>query len=138
MNINPTWNYFKSKIKDTLSSEEGKAIYRRRKFDVEPVFGRMKRDFGVRRPHLRGQQGVENDIGLVLMTMNLTKLGKLMAHWGVKMIEKRKNPNCNFIKLKITVRIFLLRGQQTISFFPASLFINNLNVIYLQFVQRQQ
>ena len=96
MNVNPTWNYFKAKIKDTLSSGEGKDIYRRRKFDVEPVFGRMKRDFGVRRTHLRGQQGVENDIGLVLMAMNLTKLGKLMAHWGVKMIKKGKNPNCNF------------------------------------------
>ena len=50
----------------------------------------MKRDFGVRRTHLRGQQGVENNTGLVLMTMNLTKLGKLMAHWRVKLIEKGK------------------------------------------------
>ena len=40
----------------------------------------MKRDFGVRRTHLRGQRTVENDIGLVLMTMNLTKLGKMVAH----------------------------------------------------------
>ncbi|MEY8442650.1 transposase, partial [Lactobacillaceae bacterium 24-114] len=62
--INPTWNYYKAKLKETLSSNEGKAIYRRRKFDVEPVFGRMKRDFGVRRTHLRGQQAVENDVGL--------------------------------------------------------------------------
>lgn len=123
MNVNPTWNYFKSKIKDTLSSEEGKAIYRRRKFDVEPVFGRMKRDFGVRRTHFRGQQGVENDIGLVLMTMNLTKLGKLMAHWGVKLIEKRKNPNCNFIKLKITVRIFLLEAGKLLVFSQSLIFI---------------
>jgi len=125
MNVNPTWNYFKSKIKDTLSSEEGKAIYRRRKFDVEPVFGRMKRDFGVRRTHFRGQQGVENDIGLVLMTMNLTKLGKLMAHWGVKLIEKRKNPNCNFIKLKITVRIFLLEAGKLLVFSQSHYFITS-------------
>lgn len=81
----------------------------------------MKRDFGVRRTHLRGQQGVENNTGLVLMTMNLTKLGKLMAHWGVKMIEKRKNSNCNFIKLKITVRIFLLEAGKLLVF-PSLLF----------------
>ena len=53
-------------------------IYRRRKFDVEPVFGRMKRDFGVRRTHLRGQRAVENDVGLTLMALNLTKLGKMI------------------------------------------------------------
>ena len=77
--INPTWNYYKEKVKETLSSDAGQAIYRRRKFDVEPVFGRMKRDFGVRRTHLRGQKAVENDLGLVLMAMNLTKLSKMIA-----------------------------------------------------------
>ena len=67
--VNQTWNYYK----ENLSSDEGQAIYRRRKYDVEPVFGRMKRNFGVRRTHLRGQKSVENDIGLVLMSMNLVK-----------------------------------------------------------------
>lgn len=47
--VNQTWNYYKEKIKENLSSDEGQAIYRRRKYDVEPVLGRMKRDFGVRR-----------------------------------------------------------------------------------------
>ncbi|MBM6813404.1 transposase, partial [Limosilactobacillus reuteri] len=42
MQVNLTWNYYKAKVKATLSSDEGKAIYRRRKFDVEPVFGHMK------------------------------------------------------------------------------------------------
>ena len=32
--INPTWNYYKEKVKETLSSDAGQAIYRRRKFDV--------------------------------------------------------------------------------------------------------
>nr|WP_283810726.1 transposase [Ligilactobacillus salivarius] len=69
MQVNQTWNYYK----ENLSSDEGQAIYHRRKYDVEPVFGRMKRNFGVRRTHLRGQKSVENDIGLVLMSMNLVK-----------------------------------------------------------------
>ncbi|MCD7126707.1 hypothetical protein LTY36_07270 [Limosilactobacillus agrestis] len=29
-------------------------MYRRRKFDVELVFGHMEMDFGIRRTHLRG------------------------------------------------------------------------------------
>ncbi|AWD62247.1 transposase [Limosilactobacillus reuteri] len=86
MQVNPTWNYYKAKVKATLSSDEGKAIYRRRKYDVEPVFGHMKRD----RTHLRGQRAVENDTGLTLMAMNLTKLGKLIAQAGTKLIEKGK------------------------------------------------
>lgn len=35
--VNQTW-YYKEKIKENLSSDEGQAIYRRRKYDVEPVF----------------------------------------------------------------------------------------------------
>ena len=88
--VNQTWNYYKEKIKENLSSDEGQAIYRRRKYDVEPVFGRMKRDFGVRRTHLREQKPVENDIGLVLMSMNLVKLGKMIAQFSAKYIENIK------------------------------------------------
>ncbi|WHS05091.1 IS1182 family transposase (plasmid) [Ligilactobacillus salivarius] len=88
--VNQTWNYYKEKIKENLSSDEGQDVYRRRKYDVEPVFGRMKRDFGVRRTHLRGQKPVENDIGLVLMSMNLVKLGKMIAQFSAKYIENIK------------------------------------------------
>ena len=31
--VNPTWNYYKAQVKEALSSDEGYAIYRRRKFD---------------------------------------------------------------------------------------------------------
>jgi len=34
----------------------------------------MKGVFGMRRVHVRGHQAVQNDIGLMLMSMNLTKL----------------------------------------------------------------
>ena len=88
--VNQTWNYYREKIKENLSSDEGQAVYRRRKYDVEPVFGRMKRDFGVRSTHLRGQKPVENDIGLVLMSMNLVKLGKMIAQFSAKYIENIK------------------------------------------------
>ncbi|AER19873.1 hypothetical protein A6M16_07620 [Streptococcus suis] len=73
---NPTWNYFKNLVKEKLTSKEGARIYVKRKVDVEPVFGRMKGVFGVRRVHVRGQKVVETEIGFLLMSMNLTKLAK--------------------------------------------------------------
>src|SRR5699024_8401184 len=79
-----------------------------RKFDVEPVFGRMKRDFGVRRTHLRGQRSVENDLGLVLMAMNLTKLGKIVAHMRPLLLKNGKNRTTIFEKSKIMVRFSIL------------------------------
>lgn len=108
--INPTWNYYKAKVKETLLSDEGKSIYRRRKFDVEPVFGRMKRDFGVRRTHLRGQQAVENDVGLTLMALNLTKLGKMINQLSPFLVNNQKCELQFLIKSKIIVRIFLVRS----------------------------
>ena len=108
MQVNPTWNYYKAQVKATLSSDEGQALYRRRKFDVEPVFGRMKRDFGVRRTHLRGQRSVENDLGLVLMAMNLTKLGKIVAHMRPLLLKNGKNRTTIFEKSKIMVRFSIL------------------------------
>ena len=114
MKVNPTWNYYKAKVKATLSSDEGKAIYRRRKFDVEPVFGHMKRDFGIRRTHLRGQRAVENDIGLALMTLNITKLGQLINRWRANFINNRKSGLQFLIKAKIIVRILMLEGQKLI------------------------
>lgn len=44
----------------------------------------------MRRTHLRGQKSVENDIGLILMSMNLVKLGKMIAQFSAKYIENIK------------------------------------------------
>ncbi|WP_076460499.1 IS1182 family transposase [Limosilactobacillus caccae] len=123
--VNPTWNYFKAQVKETLSSDEGQAIYRRRKFDVEPVFGRMKRDFGVRRTHLRGQQTVENDIGLVLMAMNLTKLGKMITNYPAILKKQVKIRTTIFVKTKIMVRIFIFRGLRNLVFSRPLLYSTN-------------
>ena len=95
---NPTWDYFKNYVKDLLSSDMGSAIYSHRKYDVEPMFGRMKSIFGVRRTHLRGKQPVENELGILLMTMNLTKLAGILTkattnlqHEQLPNIKKQKN-----------------------------------------------
>ncbi|MCC4324310.1 transposase, partial [Limosilactobacillus reuteri] len=114
MKVNPTWNYYKAKVKDALSSDEGKAIYRRRKFDVEPVFGHMKRDFGIRRTHLRGQRAVENDIGLALMALNLTKFGQSISRLETNFINNLKSGLRFLDRSKLVVRILLLENQELI------------------------
>lgn len=79
--VNYNWEYFKQQVKENLESETGKRIYAQRKIDVETVFGRMKGHFGMRRVHVRGKQAVHNDIGLMLMAMNLTKLMLELGRW---------------------------------------------------------
>uniref|UniRef100_UPI001CDA6F5B transposase n=1 Tax=Limosilactobacillus reuteri TaxID=1598 RepID=UPI001CDA6F5B len=74
-------------------------MYRRRKFDVEPVFGHMKRDFGIRRTHLRGQRAVENDIGLALMALNLTKFGQSISRLETNFINHNHPSNGIFYHL---------------------------------------
>lgn len=80
--VNRVWESYKQCVKEALASESGSRIYAQRKIDVETVFGRMKRNFGVRRVHVRGSVGVRNDIGLLLLSMNLTKLAKMIASFS--------------------------------------------------------
>ncbi|PWT30023.1 IS5/IS1182 family transposase, partial [Limosilactobacillus reuteri] len=114
MQVNPTWNYYKAKVKATLSSDEGKAIYRRQKFAVESVFDHMKRDFGIRRTHLCGQRVVENDMGLTLMALNLTKFGQSISRLETNFINNLKSGLRFLNRSKIIVRILLLENQELI------------------------
>lgn len=116
IHYNPTWNYFKELLKQTLHSEEGSRIYAKRKIDVEPVFGRLKSVFGVRRVHVRGKQAVAIEIGFIFMNMNLTKLAKNLAS---KTSTTQKPHSISFsligFKTGITVWFYL-----EASFCPAS------------------
>lgn len=102
---NPNWDYFKNCVKDLLSTDMGSEIYSRRKCDVEPVFGRMKSVFGVRRTHLRGQQAVENELGLLLLTMNLTKLAEILTKAATKFQHEQL---LNMIKQKNGSEILII------------------------------
>lgn len=111
---NPTWDYFKNYVKDLLSSDMGSEIYSHRKYDVEPMFGRMKSIFGVRRTHLRGKQPVENELGILLMTMNLTKLAGILTkattnlqHEQLSNIKKQKNGSKILIILEFRIHFSL-------------------------------
>jgi transposase len=57
-----------------LASEEGKAVYRHRQQVVEPVFGRLKTRFGLRRFNLRGLAGARIEFLLACMAHNFEKI----------------------------------------------------------------
>jgi len=61
-----------------LESEAGRAIYRRRKGIVEPVFGWAKERLGFRRFSLRGYEQVSREWDLVCLAVNLKRLNALL------------------------------------------------------------
>lgn len=116
IHYNPTWNYFKELIKEELHSEEGSRIYAKRKIDVEPVFGRLKSVFGVRRVHVRGNQAVQTEVGFLFMSMNLTKLAKNL---GSKTSHTQK-PHSNSFILIVFKTVVTVWFYFEASFCPAS------------------
>lgn len=121
--INPAWEQLKDYVRFQLTSERGSSIYRQRKYDIETVFARMKGTFGVRRTHVRGNQSVYNDLGLVLMSMNLTKLTKQLVSFYVLFVKKyRVIINLFYIKSIIT-----LFSMTRLPFFPVPIFIKGVN-----------
>lgn len=59
-----------------LQSEEGKILLQRRRQDVEPTFGDIKRNLNFRRFLLRGLKKCELELGLVSLAHNLKKIKK--------------------------------------------------------------
>ncbi len=57
-----------------IQTDEGRALYARRKPTVEPVFGQIKEARGFRRFHLRGLSKVIGEWSLVAATHNLLEL----------------------------------------------------------------
>ena len=66
-------------MRERLASEEGRALYARRKAIVEPVFGQIKETRGFRRFSFRGLCPVEAEWQLVCLTHNLLKLFRAKA-----------------------------------------------------------
>lgn len=67
---------------DRMATEEARAIYRKRKQTVEPVFGIIKEVLGFRRFHLRGLPKVETEWHLVCLSYNFKRLFNLMVNQG--------------------------------------------------------
>jgi hypothetical protein len=67
-------------MKERLGTPEGRALYRLRKTEVEPVFGQIKSARGFRRFSLRGAVKVRGEWALVCLIHNVLKLfGTQMA-----------------------------------------------------------
>ena len=68
----------KVKMAYKLKTGEGKKIYRRRKFTVEPVFGIIKEVMGFRQFSLRGMVNTAGEWTLVCLAYNLKRLHQLL------------------------------------------------------------
>ena len=62
-----------------LKTGEGRAIYKKRKHLVEPVFGWIKQSLGFRQFSLRGQENAEAEWKLVCGAMNLRRMARMMG-----------------------------------------------------------
>lgn len=71
--VNEKWEQQKEYVRAKLSEEKTSAIYRKRKIDVEPVFGFLKANLRFARFSVRGKSKVENEMGFALMAVNLRK-----------------------------------------------------------------
>lgn len=65
---------YKARMRIRLQSEQGQAMLKRRRQDVEPTFGDLKRNMEFRRFNLRGRLKCELEVGLVSMAHNLKKM----------------------------------------------------------------
>lgn len=67
------------KMRQRLKSEEGRALYAKRKCTVEPVFGIIKHVMGFRQFNLRGLENVRGEWTLVSLAWNLKRMATLYA-----------------------------------------------------------
>ena len=67
------------RMRRRLRSPAGKIRYRRRQALVEPVFGVLKEQRGMRRVRLRGLNKVRGEIALACTAFNLTRMWRLSA-----------------------------------------------------------
>ena len=66
--------FLRQEMREKLRSEKGRAVYKRRKVIVEPVFGQMKWDRGFRQFSLRGLEKVKGEFALLCTAHNILKI----------------------------------------------------------------
>jgi transposase len=66
-------------MKAKMETEDGKALYKKRKQTVEPVFGIIKSVLGFRHFSLRGMENVKTEWNLIALAYNCKRLAKLSA-----------------------------------------------------------
>jgi len=75
---NPDYERLKLKMMSLLETEEGKRLLDKRKHDVEPVFGDIKYNMGLRKFLLRTKPKVGVEVALISIAHNIKKIKKWM------------------------------------------------------------
>ncbi|WP_169911276.1 transposase, partial [Evansella clarkii] len=77
-------------VRERLQTETGSQLYRRRKCDVEPVFGQIKYNRGFNRFYLRGLSKTTLEWGLLCIAHNFLKWETHLKFKGQK--ETKREP----------------------------------------------
>ena len=79
-------------MRQKLRSEEGKQIYKKRGYTVEPVFGQMKWDSRKPSMDLRGLEKVRGEFSLMCLVHNVKKIAKKVLEGTVHLPGKYGKP----------------------------------------------
>ncbi len=79
------------KMREKLSTNEGKKIYALRKITAEPVLGNLSQNLGFREFSLRGLDKVKSEFSLMCTAHNLRKIAKFIKQLGRSLKEILSN-----------------------------------------------
>jgi transposase len=68
--------HLREKVRQRLTTPEGKALYRKRMQTIEPIWGNLKENKKIRRFNLRGKEKVNAEFLLHCLSHNITKIYK--------------------------------------------------------------
>src|SRR5699024_14507 len=106
--INEKWKQQKEYIRTKLSEKETGKIYKKRKIDVEPVFGFLKANLSFSRFSVRGKSKVENEIGFALMAVNLRKYTATNRENGNLLCNQLRKNGCVYhLSINTTIFVYL-------------------------------
>ncbi|WP_164506303.1 transposase, partial [Levilactobacillus lindianensis] len=91
------------KERTQLSKPENKAIYGRRKIDVEPIFGKTKAYLHFHRYSVRGLEKVKKETGILVLALNILKLVSTREKWIKNQEHRNKARNQNSVSCLILV-----------------------------------
>ena len=117
--VNETWEKQKEYIRAKLSEKEAGEIYKKRKIDVEPVFGFLKANLSFSRFSVRGKSKVENELGFALMAVNLRKYTAMSNKDDYKPVANRSKKRTES-KFSLIQSVFTYRRRVLKGFVPAS------------------
>lgn len=93
---NETWEEQKAYTREVLSNESTEKIYKKRKIDVEPVFGFLKANLRFIRLSVRSKEKVENELGFAFMTVNLRKYTAINNTYPLTKKQNQQKTDFNY------------------------------------------